>query len=541
MNKSLTLRLLLLGSSASAITFLAAPAMAADAAAAAEVDQIVVTGSRASGRTVETSPAPIDVVSAQELQQVNQPNLLDALNTLLPSFNLPTVGTPDIGSMVRAGQLRGLSPDQTLILVDGKRRHSTAFLGAGGFSASTPADLSLIPSAAIDHVEVLRDGASAIYGSDAIAGVINIITKSGAHGGGISVEGGQFYSGDGLTGIGKFDLGTGLGPSGSLHLSGEIDHQDGVVRNFATPSNYLYYFPLNAAGQAVLPGPNNTLPAGAHADPREAGRDPVAWKNTGLPAYTIETIAEDLRLPLNGQVQVYSFGTYSHRRADSPQNFRTPTRDTDVRSIYPDGFAPIEQIDEKDGEIGGGLRGQGLAGWDWDLSSNYGRDVVDAYVRNSLNPTLGAASPTHFYDGELRYSAWTNNLDLRRSFATGLFAGPIDASLGAEYRHEGYVISPGEPNSYIDGGVGILDGPNAGKPLIGSGGAQGLPGFRPEDAVNATREAMRPMPACRRACCRRCSSIWPAATSTTRISAARSPGGSPPATTSPIVSPSEGP
>ena len=463
----------------------AAGASSLDAATADAVDTLIVTGSRARGRTVENSPAPIDVLSATDIRAANQTNLLDVLNTLTPSFNLPSVATPDIGSMVRAGQLRGLSPDQTLVLVNGKRRHGVAFLGAGGFGGSAPADLSLIPTAAIDRIEILRDGASAIYGSDAIAGVINIITKRADHGGEVSFSSGRYYDNDGPSQQARFNVGAKLGQTGYVNVSGEVVDQDGAVRNFAVPSSYLYYFPTNAAGQPVSPGPGASLPPGATPDPREAGRDRVAWKNIGVQPFTTQSLALDAGAPINDKVEAYVFATYSHRRADAPQNFRTPTRDTNVRAIYPDGFAPVEQIRENDFALTGGLKGQDLLGWDWDFSSSYGRDQVDAYARNSLNPTLGAASPTSFYDGRLDYSAWTTNLDLRRAFQTSI---PLDASAGAEYRRETYAIEPGEVASYVDGGSPILDSPNKGKPLIGAGGAQGLPGFRPEDEVHASRE-----------------------------------------------------
>lgn len=171
----------------------ASPAFAQDGGPSAEVSEesadvgeFVVTGPRAQGRTVINAVAPIDVISGDAIEQAAKPNLLEQLATNLPSFFVPNVPTPNVGSMVRAGQLRGQNPGHTLVLVNGKRRHSTSFLGAGGFSATAPVDLSVIPGGSIKRLEVLRDGASAIYGSDAIAGVINIITDDSPSGGEVS-------------------------------------------------------------------------------------------------------------------------------------------------------------------------------------------------------------------------------------------------------------------------------------------------------------------------------------------------------------------
>jgi iron complex outermembrane receptor protein len=455
-------------------------------------ENITVTGSRTAPRTAAESPAPVDILSAEAVQRAGKGNLLETLNTLLPSFNLPNVATPNIGSMVRAGQLRGLNPDQTLVLVNGKRRHSTAFLGAGGFSASAPADLSLIPSGAISRIEVLRDGASAIYGSDAIAGVINIITNKEAEGGSVSARVGKFYEGDGLTRQFRADAGFHLGENGFVHLSGQIDDQKIVIRNSPVPSTFLFYFPRNAAGQAILPSGNlsssPTLPAGATPDPREATRNNNAWINQGHAPYRLETVGADLGFKLGEAADFYSFGTYAHRTSSAPQNFRQPLRDEVVRAIYPDGFTPVEAIRENDYAITAGVRGDDLIGWNWDVSTTYGRDQIDIYVRNSINPTYGLQSQTNFYIGRQTYSDWVTNVDLRHSYAD-LLPIPIDVSLGAEYRRERQSLSPGDRQSYTHGGQPILDGPNAGKALGASlGGSQALPGYRPEDAANSGRQ-----------------------------------------------------
>ncbi|HEY4366102.1 MAG TPA: TonB-dependent receptor [Steroidobacteraceae bacterium] len=460
---------------------------------ASNVETLVVTGARGEARTAEDSPTPIDVLSGTAINEANRGNLLDTLNTLLPSYNLP-LETGDLNSMVRAGQLRGLDAGHTLVLVNGKRWHSTALLGAGGFGAAAPVDMALIPNGAIKRIEVLRDGAAAIYGSDAIAGVINIITDDNATGGDFSYSDGQYYEGDGRNRVMKGSVGFGLGDGGHLHLSTQYSHQDATNRTGPSRSSFLYYFPLDANGNEIVPAgnlsSNPTLPAGATPNPKEASRDNYAWKNRGIREYELTSGAADWSLPLGEDTEFYGFGLYSSRKAQAPQNFRHPARDEDVRAIYPDGYAPVELLDEDDYGVTLGLRGHVGAAWNWDLSSNRGRDNIDIDLLNSVNPTYGLNSQTDFYIGQLRYTAWTNNLDVNRGFDVSWLARPLQLSVGAEYRKEDYAVGPGDAQSYSYGGQPVLDGPRAGTALgRGLGGAQALPGFSPADAVDASRHS----------------------------------------------------
>ncbi len=457
------------------------------------IDTIIVTGARGEQRTVESSPAPVDVLSGGAIEQANRSNLLDALNTLLPSYNLP-LETGDLNSMVRTGQLRGLNSSHTLVLVNGKRWHSTALLGAGGFGAAAPVDLGLIPDAAIKRIEVLRDGASAIYGSDAIAGVINIITDDSDSGRSLSYRQGQYYAGDGRNHAVKADAGFGLGEDGHVHVSAQFNQQDATNRTGPSRSSFLYYFPLNAAGEEILPAgslsSNPLLPAGATPNPREETRDNYAWKNRGIREFRLASLAVDAALPLTDSLEVYGFGLYSHRKAEAPQNFRHPARDEVVRAIFPDGYAPYEVLDEDDFGVTAGVRGESGSLWNWDLSTNYGRSDIGIDLHDSLNPTYGLDSQTSFHIGQLQYSAWTSNFDLRRGFDVSWLTAPLQVSLGAEYRREGYQVGVGDRQSYTHGGQPILDGPNAGRPLgFGLGGAQALPGFKPEDAADVARNS----------------------------------------------------
>lgn len=458
------------------------------------LEEVIVTGARATNRTVEDAVAPIDVISGPVLEQGNRANVLEQLQTSLPSFFVPNVPTPNVGSMVRAGQLRGQNPGHTLVLVNGKRRHSTAFLGAGGFSATAPVDLSTISSSAIKRVEVLRDGASAIYGSDAIAGVINIITDDSAEGTSASLRRGQFFAGDGETTVAQLSHGFRIGDSGHLRVSAQYDDQEIVVRNSPVNPDLLFYFPISTiTGQEVVPAgtlsSNPSLPANAVPNPKEATRDNRAWKNLGKAPFRLTTFTADFGLPVGNAAELYSFASFGDRSSAAPQNFRTPNRDENVRAIYPDGFTPVEAIEETDWSVLAGIRGDGLAGWQWDLSSVFGRDDIDVFVHNSINATYGLDSPTDFYIGNHDYSAWTSNFDLKRD--ARLFFIPAGLSVGVEYRREKYRQGAGDPEGYTHGGQPVLDGPRAGTPLGNSlAVSQALPAYSPASVQDISRKSL---------------------------------------------------
>ncbi|MED5615872.1 TonB-dependent receptor plug domain-containing protein [Janthinobacterium sp. P210005] len=433
----------------------------AGALAAAPYDTVIVTGARGTGRTVANSAAPIDVISAQQLQATGKLNLLDALDTALPSFNLPARVQPDLGSIVRAGQLRNLDPSHTLVLVNGKRRHTTAIVNEDGFPGSVATDLALIPTGAIARVEILRDGASAIYGSDAIAGVINIILKADDKGS-FSTQLGSTYDGDGTNGSVRIDGGTRLGEHGFAHFGAEVQRQGIAVRNFGLNPGYLSYPAVrNSDGQLVKLGPNNSLPAGASPNPAEASRNSNPWRNTGVPQSTTASLSANFGYDVSNEVQLYGFGTYAHRNARSAQNFRLPNtifnNNKGLLSVYPDGFTPYETTSENDFSLTGGVKGE-TAGWNWDISSTYGRDDIDVGVENSANYSLSyPGGKTDFTIGNQRYSRSTTNADARRPVPLGL-SEPADLSVGLEYSHETQQRSPGEPASWQGSGSSALAG-----------------------------------------------------------------------------------
>jgi iron complex outermembrane recepter protein len=467
-----------------------AAAAAAGAYAAAgegstpEVDKlnaVVVTGSRVK-RSAVNSKAPIDIIGSDDLQATGATDLSDALNLLLPSFNLPAIAGQDQSAIVRPANLRGLNADQMLVLVNGKRRHISAIVNANSSinKGSEPVDLNMIPFAEIDHIEVLRDGASAQYGSDAIAGVVNIVLKHRDHGGELSTRDGIYDFKDGFTSQDGADAGFKLG-EGFIHIAGEVLSQN--FTNRAADAEGPFYYAL----------------ADGSPDPREAttNRDKVI---DGLPIVRGLNIGYNAGLPLASKVDFYSFSTFGLRHSQGFENFRYANGNNDPPydwGIYPDGFEPREAIHEIDFSVTAGVRGADLYGWNWDLSGTYGKDDAAVFTLHTLNATLGPTSPTHFYDGSWIASEFTGNLDFSRAFAVGL-PEPLHVAAGAEYRNDAYGLKPGEPGSYETGSYTSFCAPvtttDTSDPCYPdtakypSAGAQSYNGFAPGTVGHAYRD-----------------------------------------------------
>jgi len=460
------------------------------------LESVTVTGARVIGRTIENSPAPIDVVGAGTLQSTARTDLFEAMNAALPSWNTPVrANASDLGSMVRVGQLRGLSPNHTLVLINGKRWHSTALFGAGGLTGQAPVDLATIPTSGIESIQVLRDGASAIYGSGAISGVINLITKRSAQGGELSYRHGRYHGGEGELISIQGSAGFKLGDAGYLNVSAQYDDQQPTITSSAVPLDYPLFFLLDADGNPMLPTGSvwsPEIPPGASLDPREytVDRGKWRWPINGRRKSRLAGATATAGLPVGESSEVFGFLNYSGRSAWAPQYFRPLWRNEVVRAIHPDGFQPLEQIEERN--IGGtlGVRGRLGSHWDWELSVTHGEDEIDACIHDSINPTYGLESQTSFFLGTVAYDATTVNLDLRRSFEVGGLAEPLQLSIGAEARRESYRKRAGDEQSYTHGGRPVLDGPNAGMALGRAVGySQALAGFSPEDAVNVSRDS----------------------------------------------------
>lgn len=432
------------------------------------LDEVVATGTRRVDRTVTSSPVPIDVVTAQAIQSTGLTETAQIIQRLAPSVNFPRTSISDGTDHLRPVTLRGLAPDQVLVLINGKRRHTTALVHVNGTvgRGSTSVDLNAIPASAIERIEVLRDGAAAQYGSDAIAGVVNIILKAGAQrdltstfGRVQSEENGRSFRDGRSVQVGGSG-GTLFGNGGFVTLSGEF--RDRERTNRAYPDARQQYFPVDNPKNANPPRISSWQGDG---DSRDVG----GFLNASH--------------PFRGGSEIYAFGGVTHREGQAAGFFRRALDNRTVRAIYPDGFLPEIGSRIWDFSGTGGVRGR-TGAWRWDLSSVYGGNSFRFSVHNSVNVSLGAASPTEFYAGTLKFNQWTNNLDVAREFAVGL-ASPLNVALGAEFRRDNYQIEAGEPDSYRDGGVMILDGPSAGqKPGIG---AQVFPGFRPGDEKSESR------------------------------------------------------
>lgn len=422
----------------------------------AEGSQIIVTGTRERARTQFDTLAPVDVLSGAAIQSSVSGDLSDTLAQLLPSFNVQRLPAADGQAFVRPATLRGLSADQTLVLVNGKRYHRSALLGTRGAQAP---DLASIPSAGIGRVEVLRDGASAQYGSDAIAGVINIILDDKP---GMDAYGqySQYYEGDGKEYQWGMRGGIALGDRGSLVFTGQYDKQEATSRTRQRADAIAFQ---NANPQLNVPNPVQR------------------W---GQPDQDRISGAVNGHYDLLDAATLYVFGTAQSGTGVTDFNWRNPADTSSVyrdsaafpgftfRSVYPAGFAPRFGTDFSDFQSVTGLRGDVSDRFHYDLSGSFGRSRIEYSLDESLNASLGPNSPTSFYLGRLEQREFNLNADFvyRLPIAMG---EPVNIAFGAERRVETYQVSPGDPASYAIGpGAATGLAPNA----------NGFPGFSPVQA-----------------------------------------------------------
>jgi iron complex outermembrane receptor protein len=429
------------------------------------LDQIVVTGTRRPDRTAVEAPVPVDVLSSEDLKNTGLTETSQVIQMLAPSFNFPRPSVNDGTDHVRPATLRGLGPDQVLVLINGKRRHNTALVHVNGSvgRGSTSVDLNAIPVSAIDRIEILRDGAAAQYGSDAIAGVINVVLRADAN---RSISGslGQTNEGDGRVTQLQTNYGLGLANNGFLHLSAEWRDRDSTnrARPDMTPQCTTGTPPNQYTVPGCVEGPKMSWQGDAGT------RDLAAFANTSLPI-------------ANG-MEIYGYGGLSRREGIAAGFYRRAFDDRTVRAVYPNGFLPLISSDIADNSFAAGVRGI-VSGWSWDLGGVYGGNSFEFGVHNSINTSMGVNSPRDFYAGALRFNQMTFNGDLTRQFAT--MFGPVNVAVGAEFRRDNFKLEKGDENSYRVGTENILDGPNAGKPAAPF--AQVFPGFRPEDETDASR------------------------------------------------------
>ncbi|HYI49143.1 MAG TPA: TonB-dependent receptor [Allosphingosinicella sp.] len=540
-------------STLSSFALLASPALAqdpapADQAAAAGEDPapdtaIIVTGTRRTDRTVADSPVPVDVFGTEAIANSGQVETNKILNNLVPSFNFPQPSIADGTDALRPATLRGLSPDQTLVLVNGKRRHVSSLLNINGTvgRGSAAVDLNLIPGLAISRIEVLRDGASSQYGSDAIAGVINIQLRGANHGGRITAMYGRYHTtlsdvAD-ITGLQTNAGQPVLDPTDTRVFAatadGERRARDGRIytlgANIGLPlgpngfvnitAEYRDRNPTNRAGYDLRP--NYNRPAPPAFDPRELSFDRLEFRYGDADTQDVNLFVNS-ELEVGGGWELYAFASYAHRNGLSAANYRNqnavanrdfgtllPNQTPNAANfvpLTPDGFLPFIDTTLEDYAGTGGIRGE-LGGWNADFSIGYGHNSFDYTVRNSLNTSFGTASQSEFDAGGLRYGQTVANLDFSRQFEIGL-ATPLSIAVGGEYRNENFGIRPGDLQSFATGplfrpsvattaadcttqqgvynaGTGICSFPGRAAPA----GAQGFPGIPTASATDESRHS----------------------------------------------------
>ncbi|MBE1161470.1 TonB-dependent receptor plug domain-containing protein [Dyella acidiphila] len=419
---------------------------------AKNLQAVIVTGTRAQNRTDSSSLSPIDVVPASALQSTGTSELSTALARLIPSLNFPRPAATDTTDSQRPAQLRGLSPDEVLVLVDGKRWHTSAMINTDGTigRGSAPVDLNTIPLSAIDHIEVLRDGASAQYGSDAIAGVINIILKHGAQGGSVELDGGKYQRGGGKQWQGSANFGIPLGgDKGWLRISVDDGHQD--------PTNH----------------------GGVDVRYPQLGEKQVF----GDPSVSQHNVFLNSQYDITKNIQFYAFGSYHERDAISDELYRNPygypsSVSAGLKALYPDGYQPLLQAHSTDQALVAGVRGTTDSGWRWDASANYGGNRVSLDTIHSANYAFlhdFGYTPTSFFDGVVSSAQQAADLDIAKDFSLSWLPNPVTLAFGAEYLRDTYRISAGDPDSYYVGTSGV------------SGGSQGFSGYSPVNVGSWSR------------------------------------------------------
>ncbi|MBX9896378.1 MAG: TonB-dependent receptor [Qipengyuania sp.] len=443
--------------------------------------EIVVTGSRRGGVTVVDSPRPIDVVSSEMLEKSGSSDLNDVLKTSVISLNVQKFVAQDGSAFLRPFSLRGLPPDQTLVLVNSKRRHRSALvqitnqpLAAGAQGA----DLASIPSIAIDQIEVLRDGAAAQYGSDAIAGVINFRLKRDADGLTVIGRYGQHYAGDGEDFTIQANAGLPLTADGFFNISAEYVRSKPTSRGAQRPD-----------AQALINAGNTAVPVPAQR-----------WGNVNTEAARMFFNAE---VPATDTVTAYAFGNYSWSSGDTEFFYRNPNTRTDIftsvpltatpggarfsfRTQFPGGFTPIFGTTIVDMSLTAGAKGD-WGGLNYDFSGGLAQNQITYRLSNTVNASLGPNSPTTFRPGEVQQRETRFNADFVYPWETGAFASPLNVAFGAEWRRETFEIQPGDLASYQVGPFARVFDPDANRFIGLAPASSGFPGYDPASAGTFSR------------------------------------------------------
>lgn len=465
------------------------------ASGVADEATIIVTGTRRTDRTVADSTVPIDVLTSDQLLNQGATETNRLLNNLVPSFNFPQPSLTDGTDSLRPATLRGLAPDQVLVLVNGKRRHISSLLNLNGSvgRGSSGVDMNTIPALAIERIEVLRDGAASQYGSDAIAGVINVQLKKREGGRAQASFGKYITTMKDVAQVESVAATTSASGDPVITFTGqdrEIDDGDTITfaTNIGLPIGESGYFNWTTEYRNRQPtnrsGPDIRRQYSGIGDVRETTFDRYSHRFGDGKSQDINVFV-NAGTDLGADFELYGFGSYGIRDANGTGFYRRAldARNRDFANggqpFYPDGFLP--QIDSEIEDIAGtlGIRGE-TGGWNLDLSIGYGSNRLNYGVSNSWNASLGGnVSPTNFDAGGLRSGQTAVNFDAQRDISLGSFETSL--AIGAEYRNENYRIVPGQLESYV---AGPFTFSNSAAP-----GAQVFPGFAPSTAVDESRDS----------------------------------------------------
>lgn len=447
------------------------------AGAEASLEEVVITGSRRAGQTVATSARPIDLIGADELAAQGATNLNDALRSQVVSLNVQRFVAQDGSAFIRPFSLRGLPPDQTLVLVNGKRRHRAALVQITNQPLAAGAqgvDLASIPSIAVGQIEVLRDGAAAQYGSDAIAGVINFRLKRAADGATVVARYGGYMDGGGEDLSLQANVGLPLTADGFFNVSAEYSSTDPTSRGRQRPD-----------AQALINAGNTAVPVPAQR-----------WGNVSGDGARVFINAE---VPATDTVTAYAFGNYAWSEGDTEFFYRNPVTRTDIfRSVplsnapggprftfataFPGGFTPVFGTEIEDTSLTLGARGGWVNGIEFDFSLGTAENKLEYFLTNTVNPSLGPKSPTSFRPGTIVQTETRLNADFVYPVKVAAFASPLNIAWGAEWREEKFEIRPGDEASYIAGPFARVLDPNTGSFVGLAVGSSGFPGYAPSTA-----------------------------------------------------------
>ena len=446
----------------------AALSLSLGAQEAGEIEEVVITGVRGKPRTVQDSPVPVDVFSSEDLENVEFTDMNDIVRTLVPTYNLSREPISDGASFIRPATLRGLPTDKTLVLVNGKRRHRAALVRIGGSGVQGP-DLATIPAAAIGGLEILRDGAAALYGSDAIAGVMNFQLKTNDSGGSLFVTSGEYYEGDGSNTTIGGNIGFSIGDGGFLSISGEHYTADATYRGNQYCGSWFCLDPDGAAYDSFIADGRPDRIAYA-TDPdflaatASASLEGDVVQPWGNPNAERTSIFFNAGMPVSETVDFYAFGNYTESESDGSFFYRYPYNGTieELRepdgSIYfplekyPGGFTPRFFGEVEDMSLVAGLTSSAEGALGWDVSVRTGESSIDYTLANTINPSMGPESPTSFKPGTLTNTETQFQVDL--SYA---LSDTLTILGGASYLDEEYDIGEGEADSYRVGPYAASD------------------------------------------------------------------------------------